>query len=88
MAKATNPSTTSLSRFHNVSNAARGWAHLLRIVETCVLQVQRYRRALIPAGRTMPDPNAWRVTRDGDVILPNRKIELRARPAARRMAAA
>ena len=71
MAKATNVSTTFPSRFHKLSH----------LVQTCVQQLQRWTSN--PA-RTTPDPKAWRVTRAGDVILPNRKIELRAR----RMAAA
>ncbi len=71
MAKATALSTTFLSRFHKLSHLA----------QTCVQQLQRWASNTAP---TTPDPKAWRVTRAGDVILPNRKIELRAR----RMAAA
>ena len=71
MAKATTLSTTSPSRFHNLSHLA----------QTCVQQLQRWTSI---TAQTAPDPKAWRVTRAGDVILPNRKIELRAR----RMAAA
>ena len=73
---------SSPSRFQNLS-------HLARIAQTSVQQLRRWKRALTSnTARTTPDPKAWRVTRDGAVILPNRKIELRARPAARRMAAA
>lgn len=75
MAKATNPSTTTRSRFHNASQAL---ADMLRLVEA----------GLSGCGKTTPDPKTWRVTRDGDVILPNRRIELRARSTSRHTAAA
>jgi hypothetical protein len=98
MAQTTNLSTISSSRFHSVSDllgqvdaVLKGaeCSALLRIARTCVHQVLCWRRALPPnTGRTTPDPKAWRVTRDGDVILPNRKIELRARSAAERLATA
>lgn len=35
---------------------------------------------------TKPDPKAWRVTRAGDVILPNRRIELRTKSIPERTA--
>jgi hypothetical protein len=79
MAQAKNPSTI----FPSLRGVECSPAHLLRITRT------RFQQLLSRmTGQITPDPKAWRVTRAGDVILPNRKIELRARPAARRMAAA
>ena len=74
MVQATNPSTTSRSRSHSAFQAL---AYMLGLVEA----------VLTETGQTTPDPKAWRVTRDGDVILPNRKIELRARSSGRRAVA-
>jgi hypothetical protein len=89
VAKANNVSTISNSCFHNVSNEALVVpAHLLCLARTCVQQLLYWRKALTPnTWRTTPDPKAWRVTRDGDVILPNRKIELRARSSGMRAVA-